>query len=264
MEERLDIQTALEAPRQGSADTHLPELAELRTAMDADPRLARELESIQRFDAAIRAAVQQGEVPPGLETRVLAALQRDAEVPPDAEQATLFPHRDNRRAMWATLAAAASLAAAVTGAAVWSALTGGEELTLSTIREQADQWCDALVAADWRESSPPPGYPFASDVRWQWSAWQTISLPDGIGRAVAYRLPPPAVSGVRRMTLLVLKVNVGGLRRFPPQDPYKTHDRLVATWQVGDNVYVLVLQGNDLHALQSLYDQGVRTQFPSA
>jgi hypothetical protein len=264
MPEPLDIQTALEAPRPGSADLELPELAELRAAVEAEPRLARELASMQRFDAAVRKAVQQGEVPPGLENRILAALEAAHVHPSVAPERATPAGGVSRRTAWVAFAAAATVAAAATGVAVWSMLMSEDELTVSAVHDLAAEWCDALVADRWRESEAPRSFPFASDVRWRPDAWQRTSIRDVSADAVAYRLPPPRVAGVRRMTLLVLKASVPGLRPFPPKNPYKTHDRLIAAWQVGDNLYVLVLQGDDLQVLQNLYDRGVQTQFPPA
>jgi hypothetical protein len=264
MAEPLDIQTALELPRPSSADLELPELAGLRAAVEADPQVARQLASLQRFDAAVRLAIQEGKVPLGLESRILAALGEAHEENVVAPAPTKLPSRGiSRRAVWSALTAAAMMAL-VAGVAVWSMLLGENELTVSAIHDQAADWCDALVAAHWRQSDAPPAFPFASDVRWRPDAWQKTSIPGVTGNAVAYRLPPPRAAGVRRVTLLVLKANVAALRPFPPANPHRTHDRLVAAWQVGENVYVLVLQGDDLQVLQSLYERGVETTIRSA
>jgi hypothetical protein len=154
------------------------------------------------------------------------------------------------------------LAAVAAGVVAWQILRDEDRLARTEIEEQAAQWCDALDPGEWRLSDPPQGYRFASEVLLPPNAWQQVALPDEAGNAVAYRLPPPAGSpAVRRMTLLVLKAAVSGVPAIPPQNPYKTQDRLVAAWQVGENVYVLVIRGDDLGALQDTYQKCVNTHF---
>ena len=262
MDKPIDLLTAIEACRPGAGDLDAPEMAPLRDALRSDATIARRFESMQRFDCRLGEAIRQGDVPAGLEDRILAALASLDETLRTADETE---HRDvrriSRRRMGASLAVAAALAAVATGVTVWALLSGDTRLTMSTIQENAADWCDGLVPARWRDSNAPSNFPFSRDVRLAPNAWQPVS-PPGAGDAVAYRLPPPP--GVRRMTLLVLKVDVSNVPHIPRQDPYMTQDRLVALWQVGENVYVLVLQGDDLRLLQDVYQQSVNTQLRAA
>lgn len=267
MAERQDLLTALEVCRPGSADLELPELAELKGAVQTDPTLALRLEAVQRWDEAVREAVLLGEVPAALQDRVLAALRTAEESSTQPEQATRAADpagsaRIGRRRLWISLVAAAAVAAVAAGVTLWSVLMDSEPLASTTIYEEAAQWCDGLATTGWRTSGAPRDFPFPVKVVASPDAWQPISVP-GVEEAVAFHLPSPGPS-VRRITVLVLKAQAPGLGPFPPKDPYMTMDRLVAAWQIGGNVYVLVMQGDDLGALHDVYQRYVDTHVSAA
>jgi hypothetical protein len=259
MDERLELLTALEACRPASDDLEAPELAALAAEIQRDPDLARRFEATQRWDAAVRQGLQQGSVPEGLESRILAALEVGHVSPADSA-GSASPAKHSRRGWWMGLAVAVTVAAVAVGAAVWGLFGGTDPLTPGTIQERAAAWSDSLPATEWRNPPfPHTEYPFAAEVRPDPSAWQAVSLPNGLGRGVAYRIPPPPGANIRQMTLFVLKADAAGLGPFPPTSPHRTMDHLVAAWQIGDHVYVLVLQGDDLSELQRLYQQSVNT-----
>jgi hypothetical protein len=266
MADQTDLTTAIESCRPGSADLGEPEMERVRAAIASDPKLARQFEALHRFDARLGKVIRQGDVPPGLEERIEAALAASDETATDTEASDNRPiERPSRRRLWAVAAIAATVATVATGVTLWRVFLNEDRLARTVIEERAAEWCDALNPAKWKTTDPPQAYRFASEVQLSPDAWQRVSLPDDAGDAVAYRLTPPAgARSVRRMTLLVLEAAVNGVPNIPPQNPYKTQDRLVASWQVGGNVYVLVIQGEDLGALQDTYQRYVKTQFPKA
>jgi hypothetical protein len=103
---------------------------------------------------------------------------------------------------------------------------------------------DMTVAAGRPLAEAPEHLPPSEDVvlpsrsRWRW-------LESGVENAdtVAYDLAPMPNGG--RATLYALKANVRGLPDFPPPDPaLSTQGTCAAAWQVGDVVYVLVVEGD--------------------
>lgn len=262
MAEPIDLLSAVEACRPGSDDLESPEMEPVRAAVASDATVAQQFEAIQRFDAKLGDVMRQGDVPRGLEDRVLQALAAASGESVETPAPGVRPaRRIGRRRVWTVVAIAATVAAIATGAALWRFLVDEHQLARTDIEEQAAGWCDALAETDWRRDAvPQQTYPFATEVLASPDAWQPVSLPGAAGEAVAYRIAPPA--GVRRMTLLVLKARVSGVPQLPPPHPYKTQDRLVAAWQFGGNVVVLVIQGDDLALLEETYDRYVRTSFP--
>jgi hypothetical protein len=90
--------------------------------------------------------------------------------------------------------------------------------------------------------APPAEFPISGDLRpFSKIRWRRVKQFLG-GDAVAYDLP--AYSG--KATLYVFRHSVTGLPSSPPNSPdQNTGGTLVAAWESGGLVYVLVVQGND-------------------
>jgi hypothetical protein len=222
-------------------------MADAAEQIAGDPELTRLRERIETLDAKIGAAMGDVPVPADLASRLLARLQAE---PTEAVAPATTPDEPaatpRRRFGWKRAAAALTLAAALlVGAALALLDRAPPRLTSDGVRQFAQQRYEELSQnGDWRElaSAPLDRYPTSRRVVGRARRWQR--LPNAVDRrAVAYDLTP---RGSRyRTTLMVLHAQVAGLSNLPPKNPFWTQGRLVAAWQQGNLLYVLVLEAPD-------------------
>ncbi len=215
---------------------------------------------LPRFDARLRQAMQAAEVPVGLADRLLAGLQAAAVanptvdvVPSTVEPATTEPVRTepathvrrSRRMMIGYTAAAASLLLLAT--AGW--YLRPQQVSVLEVPQLADLWFEGL-SGQWQAAQTAPAeLPLPQAIGARVQGWQ--SLRDAAGhRGVAYELSAP---GIRRAVLFAVKAPGARTSTLPPRRPQPiTGDRSVASWQSGNVLYVLVLQG-DASGYQRLF-----------
>ena len=256
------VQEAIEACRPGSDDLADPGMEELAAQLAADPELDALFQRSQRLDTVIRDAFADVPVPEGLEERLLARLaearsehttQSPAseyqEPPPDespqGEVATVTSPRRRRisRRWWAAVAGGA-VAASVAVAFVFylqmpAGISEAEVLRVAIDFYNTDSSDEGRRVS---EQPPPRSYPFSRDVlRTAQTRWRPI---DGfLGcRGVAYDLAGP---GQARATLYVVRRELSQMKAAAPcpRPALTTAGRSISTWQSGDLLYVLVVQG---------------------
>ncbi len=137
-----------DACRPGGKDLRQPELMALADRLARDPVARGHFERSQRLDAALGAAFRDAPVPPGLETRLLAAVGAQAMAPLAAQEAAPAaagepsverrPRVVTRRSVGAAIAA--SLALVTLGGLSYWHLAEEEEVTRPQLMAQAQDW----------------------------------------------------------------------------------------------------------------------------
>jgi hypothetical protein len=247
---------ALDACRPGTAD--LAELAELADPAAAgpefaeaarhvadDPRWQHARQVVEQFDRRVGAAIVSGPVPEGLADRILVRLRAAGAVAPRAPTG----RSSTSRRRWLVLGGVAATAAAVMLAVhFWP--TPPPEVTADAVIQGAIDYfvSDADRDAGRPLAEAPRDLPPGDDVVLPAGArWRRVSIELVAGSAVAYDVVVyDLVGGPRaaRASLYVLRAAVRGLSDAPPGQPIRdTQGVCAAAWQVGDRVYVLVVEG---------------------
>lgn len=235
----------------------------------ADPQLRLAFDRIQGWDAALRSALDQLEVPASLEQRILARLSADSTLggsiaaaieaadatahasntPATVSSAAVTPATGANEAVaveparkvrpltyWSSVGAAAIAAATlVVAAGYWLQL--GSEVPIDQL---AQQW-HAELADEWQPiDQAPANFPFPEAMRvaatgWQWIGKRTRTP------VVAYRL----TSGKNTARLYAASMKREGLGVAPPAAPQQdTGGKAIGYWRSPRNeslVYVLVV-----------------------
>lgn len=241
---RQPMQDVMESCRVGSDDLHDPRFAELAARLSADAELAGQFKRRQRADAAIKAAFQEIPIPSGLVDRIAARLaESKATAQTTFDSKALRPVWISRRRF---LIGAASLsAAAVLLLATIVQLGRGHRETPASVLEETMQFFTADNRAEGELASrvpPPAEFPMSGDlISLRGVHWRRV--PRFLGSpGVAYDLPS-ATGG--RATLYVSLKSVPGLPVVPPSNPdWGTGGSSAAAWQVGETLYVLVVEGD--------------------
>ncbi len=256
------ILEAIEACRPGSDDVADPALAYLAAELEADAELASLYERLQQVDGLLAAKFRDVPVPEGLQQRLLdrlAAARAERLAEADFEKATktlaedrleVSPPRQRRISRrvsrrWLAAGLALTSAAVVLVAVTLRVLfQGTEPYTRDQVLQIAQRFFTeespqpGFLLAD--PNHPPPGdYPISTDVlQPRGVQWRPISgLLDRDG--AAYDMPGG------RATLYVVRLTVADLPSQPPLKPGRTTGGYcTSAWQVGDLLYVLVVQGD--------------------
>ncbi len=242
------ILEAMEACRPGSDDLSDPDLAFLSAQLAAHPDLDRRFERIQHLDAKLAEAFHDVPVPEGLADRILAevAAAQNVEVGENAAEAlpcaaSARPRRRYSRRVFASLAAAAGIAAAVALVLIPGII---QPELVETDWHTASTEGISQFATDRGEpqgeplSTAPAGYPFSSqlkmlpDIRWR-------RVEGFLGRSgIAYDFRVP---GGTRATLYVVDGTGQDLPQAPAFRPqYETAQAVASAWRENQLVYVLV------------------------
>lgn len=202
----------------------------------------------QRLSAAFRAVA----VPEGLAPRLLGCLGSEelgtAELGTNDEVvAVAYPSSLGPRWSRRSLVVGGGLLATAVGllVAVWLGVQKGECLTEAFALDEAIQLFDLggeplgqLVA----ERPAPSDYPFSSAVlRVRGTRWRVFEGFLG-RRGVVYDLPGPA--GTNAALYVVDAREVDGFGGAPTLHPFTTAGCCASSWQEGDLLYVLVVQGD--------------------
>ncbi len=238
--EQLDSCRSAEELSQG-------EYQALADAILNDPAIGREFARARDFDDQLGQALHDVAVPEGLAERLLATMPDESSpvlAAPAVEASTAVethPLRGSR--LLRRWAIAAGCAAAV--AAVWMAmvlLPATTPVTEENVLQLAATWRQQVEdAKNWRSDGAPAEYPGSSRVRSRQQGWTRFSTP--LDRnAVAYDLSPTGMGGTR-ITLFVLRTPASGFAKHPPKAPSFTQNRSIAAWQVGDLLFVVIVEG---------------------
>ncbi|MBI3839467.1 MAG: hypothetical protein HY288_16225 [Planctomycetia bacterium] len=256
----------IEACRPGSDDMLSTDLRDVAQSLEHDPEAQNAYRRVQKWDAAVVAAMEKVPVPAGLAERILDRLNaesskaiRPAPCSPlenaiasslqaaDAEAIAgdgdkdkavqTAPPRWSRRQL---LAVASSLAAALAVAAYvgifWQPRSTGpvEARTEEWIQQLGKNWQSILRA--------PREFPVSSAVVASPTAWQRIGNVAS-GRGVAYKLKHAQAGAAM---LFVVKLSTAGLPTAPPVSPQSTTGgKAIGYWQSGGLLYVLVVEGDE-------------------
>ena len=270
MNSKEPIRELIDACRPGSDDLRLPEMEELAELVDRDPSVAALLGRSQRFDQAIAAAMGAGDVPEGLEARLLAAVaDAGASAGDDASNASENhetagqveaagrERAARRRWLWAaSLAAAAAVIGVVAGGIGWWLPRPSLERT--RIADAADRWLDQLIVSEgvWGkdvENRVLAAYPASSFLKSKPSAWRRFEADvlqgsDSLAldrNAVVYDLRGNV--GELRTMLFVVRTSVAvEAPDIAPRTPTRvTGGWSIGVWREGDLVYVLAVEGDE-------------------
>jgi hypothetical protein len=257
----------MESCRSGSDDLSDPQFADLAARLAEDPELRVQFPRIQMADAAIKAAFPDVPVPAGLANRVSqrlaesaagsrerGAVSRDADpvavlakTAPDSVTPLEKPEkRVSRRRLLVGFAALSAASALL--AAVWIQTHPSRHDSPNKVLDEAMDFfgndtqpfgAGELVS----RAKPPAEYPLGRDVELsQDIRWRRVEKFLG-GPALAYDFDLRVIGG--RATLYVLNRNVPDLPSFPPNRPNSsTGGNSAAAWQVGNTLYVLVVEGD--------------------
>lgn len=255
------IREAIEACRPASDDLHDADLTDAARAVQDDPQARLDYERVQHYDAAIVKSIDDVPIPAGLEERILARLRAAEGEPlngrndellagvvtaatgeqPAAGQPATEPHvvpaprrfgMPRRRSSVAALAAVLSCVMIVAAYSLWPE-PGEEDLVTLAERWQGgmnDKW-ESMDDAP-HELPVPAGALHVAPARWQWISHYAKHP------VVAYELNDPRAG---KATLYVAKMKREGLRSSPPLKPQSNSRKVVAYWQSGSCVYVLVV-----------------------
>jgi hypothetical protein len=250
---------AIEACRPGSDDIEDPALAPVGAEMAASPELRDLLERLQHVDGTIGSAFQDVPVPEGLAHRITARLasvrnghgasgsDREGTETHVAEsiRAAVTPRRRVSR-RWILAGTGGAIVAASLAVALLVRDATPVDLQKANVLDEVNQRFDGdgglegkLVMQSPSPSDFPAGPDFSvskfSQIRWR-------SIDGFLGcEGVAYDITRP---GAPRATLYVVRCTVPGLSTAPAYTPASTtRNRSVGMWQVGDLLYVLVVEG---------------------
>ncbi|MCC6125377.1 MAG: hypothetical protein IT426_10470 [Pirellulales bacterium] len=257
---RERICDALESCRPGSGDLYSPDFADVAEHVAANSRWDDLYEQIQSIDLKISAAYHDVEIPPGLESRLLASIEfarvedaifgaatGDAEIAPPPESFAVPAAKKNRAVSRRRLVLAGSIltvaAALFLAVFLWMDNAGG--YSDRTVLEESIRFFDADIPAApglLLARSPAPGrYPLSKAIRsFAGIRWRTVN--NFLGRSgVAFDLP---AQGGTRATLYAVDRAIAGLDALPTSNPANTGGCYVAAWQEDGLVYVLVVRGD--------------------
>jgi hypothetical protein len=248
------LREEIDACRFASEDLRDPRFAELAEAVRRNAEVRRQFESVQRFDAQIARAMQDVEIPEGLEHRLLDALglngpqlETDDDGPssPGVTVVARRPALDRRTWLWSAGVAGAAAALLV---GVWW-LAGRQRVRQDIL---VDQWALSWVNRVQLDDVPPwrPWEPTsAADPVWHSLAvtprrWTDLSTE--LSRStIAYDLADAARRGRALLFVADTRRNLGELPAYPPPSPqHSTGPWVVAAWHNGQRVYVLAFEGN--------------------
>jgi hypothetical protein len=278
VDEQFDrILEGLDACRPGSDD--LARLAqdhpEIAARLAEHPQLARWQRRVEAIDRQIADAMHAVPVPDGLAARLLAKLPIERSSPSSApvhvsrvsgrssstEGVSISDRTDlllrirySRRA-WALGGALALAASLLVAASLGLFGSAPQPLFVENLESTALAWYGDLDLA-WQTSTPPASHPVSQRVLPTPQGWQRFDASSDRS-SVAYDLTPRGAA--HRVTLLVARVSVPTLAGSPPsRPPVATLGRLIATWQEGEFLYVLVIEGTE--SLDALYRRYVDTK----
>jgi hypothetical protein len=195
-------------------------------------------DSDRQFDAALKAALQDVPVPPGLAERLLAccdAAESAAEPSPPLVSVAAARPRFSRRALWLAGAGAALAASMLLAALLWPRAPQSV-----SVHELAAIFPDWLAASEHAApaSALPKGYQLPANLR---------VLPQGYRQFVTRQSWPAvaaslAPSGSPQATLFIVRSKVSfQVPQTPVRLPATAGNSAVA-WQVRDLLYVLVVE----------------------
>ena len=236
----------------------------VREAAAADPRIGAEVARVQAWDASLLRAMEDVPVPAGLAERLISAVksQEAAEmVTPAAvvaKTADVKPavQRGVPRRTWlmSLAAAAAVMAVAVFGGSYAWLLSGPSAVAI--VEEARKLWA-VQIDASWESV-----FSVASLEDYPWSGrlqvatvtgWQKVSTKLD-ENAVVYKL---AIPNGRRAMLLVMRSPraINGL--LARDSDSSTAGICIGTWQEGELVYVLMVEGNQQDYERLLQDAAI-------
>lgn len=249
----------IDACRADSDDLSLPEMGELRTALRQDDTLRHEWDARQRSERVVREAMHDVQVPAGLAERILAAaaardresLTAAAAIAPSSDVQLSARNTPLSRRRW--MALAASAAAILVAALVWQLWPAPpERVGRAQLALEAEKWFDeAILPGAWQPDMArgPKSFPTQA-ITTAPSGWQRLRFKEEPDLS-AFNLTSVRTGG--NVVLFVAKTRrkhaVGSL----PYTKLNASGGLeMGAWQVGDVLYVLVVDGK--HSQQRLDD----------
>lgn len=239
-----ELRQRMECCRPGTPGQVDAEWLALQESADLNPDVRRQLDSIQRWDAAIARAMHDVPVPEGMASRLTQLLEANDDTSREAAPPVIGPVRPRWWSAPATRwsAVAASLAALL---AVMIYVSGWRDnLTASQVAESARAWTAELDPEGWlRETPPTADYPVHSALRFAMVGWQRFPAL-GDQQAVAYEATVPPDRS--RAYLFVVRTRAGRLLPDrPPLNPDATTGNLcISSWKSDAFLYVLVVPGS--------------------
>jgi hypothetical protein len=241
-----DLLAALDAFPSGASISDDPALADVARRLEVDAEARRLRERVEQSDRRLNSALHAVEPPTGLADRLLARLAA-TEVTPSSAQTPRVPTKSAtlRRRLFLAGGLAALAAAVLVAIGLWP--EPPEPWT-------ADQVLEAAIALYTRDA-PGGGRPLAEAPSNRPPSRDLVPLPENTrwrrvddaladSDVVMYDIELP---GGLRGSLAVFspRVAVTGLPDRPPSQPATptTQGVCVAAWEVGDLVYVLVVEG---------------------
>jgi hypothetical protein len=246
----------IEACRPGSDDVLSAEFKDLAHCVEHDPEAQIAYQRVQKWDAAVAAAMEQVTVPAGLAERIVDRLNSADSVPTSGDvglgtvamdavamdavelhKPTPAGRRHGSRRR--RLAVVSSLAAALLVAAFVGVLW--QPRSSSPIEKIAEGWMQQL--GPWQSiQRAPHDFPVPSAVVASPTAWQRVGNVAS-GRGVAYQLSNARAGAAM---LFVVKLSVAGSPPAPPVSPQSTTGgKAIGYWQIGGLLYVLVVEGDE-------------------
>ena len=249
--------------------------------LERDPEAQSAYQRVQKWDAAVTAAMEQVTVPAGLAERILDRLKaassqtaRQAPCGPlenaitsslkaadpaptggdvgldtvQLDMVKLGPVESDQaapesRRRWSRRQALA-VGSSLAAALLVAAFVGifWQPRTSSPVEKIADEWMQQLGPAWQSIQRAPHDFPVSSAVVASPTAWQRVGNV-ATGRGVAYQLRNAQALAA---TLFVVKLSVAGLPPSPPVSPQSTTGgKAIGYWQFGGLLYVLVVEGDE-------------------
>ena len=256
----------IEACRPGSDDVLSADLKDVALRLEKDPEAQSAYRRVQKWDAAVAAALEDVSVPAGLAERILDRLgvahpETSAQVPPsplekivalslqaaNAEPAgrdielsqevrEAAPRWSRRRVLTLGSSLAAVVALAVVVGNFW------QPRSTRPVETRAEEWMQQL-GTTWQSIPRVPGeFPVPGAVVASPTGWQRVGNVAS-GRGVAYKLQHGQAGGA---VLFVVKLSVAGLPAAPPVSPQSTTGgKAIGYWQSGRFLNVLVVEGDE-------------------
>jgi hypothetical protein len=241
----------IEACRPGSDDVLSPELRDVAQRLEHDPEAQIAYQRVQKWDAAVAAAMDEVSVPAGLAERILDHLNAADSVPTsgDVGLGTIamdpveldkrVPEGPRRWSHRQALAVGSSLAAALLLAAFVGIFW--QPRSSSPVEKIAEEWLQQL--GPWQNiQRAPHDFPVSGAVVASPTAWQRVGNVAS-GRGMAYQLKNAQAGAAM---LFVVKLSVAGSPPAPPLSPQSTTGgKAIGYWQIGGLLYVLVVEGDE-------------------